>query len=329
MPGAEKKSAPGIFLRHALSWFSSTPCNKKKTKARGSDQGAYDQSNMGGIMLTMPRNAFLQKVTTAFLTSLSLLLFIIPSQAQRSDFDHPIDVDSSELRGTLNGNDDERFYSLTLGAGETRVTFEVQAAGTNAGATFDLFDRNHRTILSNVLLQGINRGSDRVTEKVRLGRAQEVVLRVKGIRYGSEGGQGTFLVRVDEAESLRHSTELPIRQSRSDWDHPVPFSSNELEDGLDGNDDEQFFVFTANPGTLQLIFEVQASGDNAGATFDLFDVRHRPILSNVLVQSIHRSTEREVKTIKLGREQKVILRVKGIRYGSAGGQGIYRVRLSN
>ena len=279
----------------------------------------------------------------AFLTALSILMltaFVGTAQAQPSSFDHPIPLDSLTLRGDLNGSNYERYYSFLAGTGKTELTLEVAASGDNAGATFDLFDKKSRAIVSNVLVQSIHRSAERQTQTFRLGRSQEVILRVKGVRYGSNGGQGTFTVKIgaDDGRDVpgkgknneTEETKSPRagETQSSDWDHPVLLESSEWRNELDGSDDEQFFAFIAESGTLNLLFEVQASGSNTGATFDLFDAKHRPLLANVLVQSLNKGTEREQKSIRIGREQKLILRVKGIRYGSTGGQGVYHVKIS-
>ena len=285
------------------------------------------------------QNTIKQMILTA-LSILMLTAFVGNAQAQPSSFDHPIPLDSLMLRGSLNGSDNERYYSFIAGTGKTELLFEVKASGGNAGATFDLFDKKSRAIVSNVLVQSVNRSAERQTETFQIGRQQEVILRVKGMRYGSNGGQGTFVVSIgnddgrdvsrksqgfeDEQRKQPRTEEAP----QSDWDHPILLESSEWRDELDGSDGEQYFAFIAEPGTLKLLFEVQASGGNAGATFDLFDAKHCPLFSNVLVQSVNKRTECEQQSIRVGREQKLILRVKGMRYGSVGGQGVYRVQIT-
>lgn len=117
-------------------------------------------------------------------------------------------------------------------------------------------------------------------------------------------------------------------QERSeDRDKPTPITSNEISDDLDGSDDEYFYVFTAGPGTLKITFEVDANGTNAGAYLDLFDTRSKPILSNVLAQGVDKGSERVVKTVKSAKRRDIVMRIKGIKYGSSGESGTYKVRL--
>jgi hypothetical protein len=127
---------------------------------------------------------------------------------------------------------------------------------------------------------------------------------------------------------LLASTSVAFGQERSkDRDNPTTVTSNELSDDLDGSNDEYFYKFSAGPGKLTVVFEVTASGTNAGAHLDLFDMNSRSILSDVLAQGVDSGSERVVKSVQLGRPRDLVMRIKGIRYGDNGGNGIYKVRL--
>jgi hypothetical protein len=93
--------------------------------------------------------------------------------------------------------------------------FEVTASGTNAGAHLDLFDMDSRSILSDVLAQGVDSGSERVVKSVQLGRRRDIVMRIKGIRYGDNGGNGVYKVRLDGAVSFTKA-EAPKTPPSSD-----------------------------------------------------------------------------------------------------------------
>lgn len=139
-----------------------------------------------------------------------LLLFSASlAPAQSTDRDNPTPLDSTELRGDLDGTGTEYFYSFVAGPGELTLTFDIKASGTNAGANFDLFDKNSRPILANILVQAIDRGSERVVEKVQLGTRQTVLLRIKGIDYGSESGRGTYMVRLGGAVAQGGTAATP------------------------------------------------------------------------------------------------------------------------
>lgn len=123
------------------------------------------------------------------------------------------------------------------------------------------------------------------------------------------------------------SVSPALGQRSEDRDNPTPLKSKEVSDQLDGSEDEYFYQFTAGPGKLTVTFEVKAAGTNAGAYLDLFNAKSRPILSNVLAQGVDGSSERVVETAQISQRQTMTLRIKGIKYGSSGGQGTYKVLL--
>ena len=87
-------------------------------------------------------------------------------------------------------------------------------------------------------------------------------------------------------------------------------------------------MFQAGPGKLTVIFEVTANETNAGAMLDLFGTGSRAIMSNVLAQGANGGSERVAKSITLAKKQEIVIRIKGLSYGSSGGYpGIYKLRL--
>jgi hypothetical protein len=128
--------------------------------------------------------------------------------------------------------------------------------------------------------------------------------------------------------TLLFTSTVALGQERSkDRDKPTPLTSNELSDDLDGSNDEYFYQFSAGPGKLTVTFEVTASGTNAGAHLDLFDTNSRSVLSDVLAQGVDTGSERVVKTVQIGRRRDIVMRIKGIKYGDSGGNGVYKVKL--
>lgn len=217
----------------------------------------------------------------------------------------------------LDGSNDEYFYAFNAGPGKLMVTFEVKASGTNAGAHLDLFDKNSKPMLSDVLAQGVDSGSERVVKSVQLGRSQQIIMRIKGIRYGDSGGTGVYTVLLSGAEPPPDADVAA-----------APAGSNRLTGELDGTDSKQFHILSVTgPGKVTLTFNVKASGTNAGASFDLLDGRSRPILLDVLVQGVDSGSERVSKTVTFTKSQTATIRVKGIRYGDSGGHGVYSVQL--
>ncbi len=136
-----------------------------------------------------------------------ILLFASTSvavgQDRSKDRDHPTQLISGELSDDLDGSNDEYFYQFSAGPGKLTITFEVTASGTNAGAHLDLFDTNSRSILSDVLAQGVDSGSERVVKSVQLGRARDIVMRIKGIKYGDNGGNGVYKVWLTGAVNFK------------------------------------------------------------------------------------------------------------------------------
>lgn len=124
-------------------------------------------------------------------------------QERSTDRDHPTMLTSNEISDDLDGSGDEYFYQFDAGPGKVTVTFEVTASGTNAGAHLDLFDTNSKSILSNVLAQGVDGGTERVVKSVQIAKLRHVVLRVQGIKYGDEGGTGVYKIRLDGAVSFK------------------------------------------------------------------------------------------------------------------------------
>ncbi len=102
----------------------------------------------------------------------------------------------------------------------------------------------------------------------------------------------------------------------------------EVSDDLDGTEDEYFYKFQAKPGKLTLTLEVTANETNAGAMLDLFGPNSKAILSNILVQAANGGSERDSKSVNLAKAQDIIIRIKGLRYGSSASYpGIYKILL--
>ncbi|MFL6229080.1 MAG: hypothetical protein ACJ741_09895 [Pyrinomonadaceae bacterium] len=120
------------------------------------------------------------------------------AQKRSQDRDKPTEFgDRREVSDELDGSNDEYFYQFYAGPGTVKITFQVEASGTNAGATLDMFDARSRPILSDVLAQGVDGGSERVVKAVKLGRRQAILVRVKGIKYGDSGGTGVYKITLD------------------------------------------------------------------------------------------------------------------------------------
>ncbi len=241
------------------------------------------------------------------------------AQERSQDRDNPTVFDSKGITDKLDGSGDEYFYQFTVGQGKLSVLFEVTASGQNAGATLDLYDASSsRPILSNVLVQGLNGGTEKVIREVTLEQKRNVILmRIKGMRYGDNGGTGTYVVEL-ERNAAPPETKKPVEA--------IP--SRRFDGELDGTDSTQTLAFSVKgPGKVTLKFDVKASGTNVGAYFSVLDSKGKPVLSDVLLQAIESGSERITKTINFAKDQVFTIQVKGIRYGSSGGRGIYWVQI--
>lgn len=161
---------------------------------------------------------------TAMLIAMTLLIAstgVVFGQERSKDRDHPTPLISNELSDDLDGSNVEYFYKFSAGPGKLTVTFEVTASGTNAGAHLDLFDTNSRPILSDLLAQGVDSSSERVVKIVQLGRLRDIVMRIKGIKYGDNDGNGIYKVRLEGAVTFM-KTDAPPSASPSPVASPSP-----------------------------------------------------------------------------------------------------------
>jgi len=112
-----------------------------------------------------------------------------------------------------------------------------------------------------------------------------------------------------------------------DRDHPTPVTTNEINGELDASGDEYFYSFSAGPGELTIMVDVKSSTGQALLNFELLD---RNAANAILCCEFAQANEdgqsaREVKSVKLGKRQTVVLHVT---IGKAG-RGTYRVRFSD
>jgi hypothetical protein len=139
--------------------------------------------------------------------------------AQSTNRDRPTPLGSNQLSGELSGDDTEYFFAFVAGPGELTVSLDIKAADANAGAMLDLLDKGSRPLIPQMLAQGVNRGTERVVQTVQLKHRQSILMRLKGIRYGSSGGRGNYVVRfggvaapkVSEGDQPGDRLGLPAR----------------------------------------------------------------------------------------------------------------------
>ena len=133
----------------------------------------------------------------SFLLVVSLLLLMAATtstSAQSTDRDHPTQLTSNEIRGGLNKNGEEHFYSFIAGPGELTITVDVKAnPDEQAVLNFELLEKDVATsILCCEFAQGDGGGTGRDVKSVKIGRRRMVILHTTN---GPIGG-GTFRIRL-------------------------------------------------------------------------------------------------------------------------------------
>jgi len=119
-------------------------------------------------------------------------------------------IQANQVTDDLDGSDDSYFYKFVAGPGKVTLTFEVAANETNAGATLDVFGTGARAIVSNVLAQGVDKGSESVERSFKLTKQQTIVVRIKGIKYGDSGGTGSYTVTILTGEKKTEGDAKPV-----------------------------------------------------------------------------------------------------------------------
>jgi hypothetical protein len=109
-------------------------------------------------------------------------------------------------------------------------------------------------------------------------------------------------------------------------DHPTRLTSDEIRGDLKGQAIEYFYSFTAGPGEVTFTVDVKSSDGTTGINFELLDRdANKQLICCAYAQADSAGTTgREVKSIKLGARQTVILHLTPFKYGT----GAYRVRIT-
>ncbi len=176
-------------------------------------------------MNTQNVNGATRSFVTAAALAMLLLVLLTPAFGQKEQAERATTRDGlaatgfmtgPEISDDLDGHDDEYFYKFQAKPGKLTVTVEVTANETNAGAMLDLFGVNNKAILSNMLVQGANGGGERVSKSVNISKKQDVIIRIKGLRYGSSAGYpGTYKIVLEGAISFDVAvpSDVPVPNS--------------------------------------------------------------------------------------------------------------------
>jgi hypothetical protein len=140
----------------------------------------------------------------AILSVITIFMFAaithVAAQDRGTSRETAVQIQGNSVSDDLDGSGDSYFYKFTAGPGKVTITLEVEANETNAGATLDVFGTGPRAIVSNVLAQGVDKGSETVERSFKLTKQQTLVIRIKGIRYGDSGGTGSYKITVVNGE---------------------------------------------------------------------------------------------------------------------------------
>jgi hypothetical protein len=143
------------------------------------------------------------KMKKRLLLAISLLALIAATGsafAQSTDRDHPTPFTSDEIKGELNGEEIEYFYSFTAGPGEVTITVDVKSSGGTTGTAFELLDSDANKVL--ICCEGAQADSTGTTgrdvQSIKLGKRQTVILHLTPFKYGT----GMYLVRISGAAAL-------------------------------------------------------------------------------------------------------------------------------
>ena len=141
------------------------------------------------------------KKSLLFAVSLLVLIAATGSAfAQSTNRDHPTPLRSDEIRGELNGDEIEYFYSFTAGPGELTITVDVKSSDGTTGINFELLDSDaNKQLLCCEFAQADSTGtSGRDVKSIKLGKRQTVILHLTPFKYG----KGTYRVRFSGAVAL-------------------------------------------------------------------------------------------------------------------------------
>mgnify|MGYP003289489849 CR=1 FL=1 len=247
-------------------------------------------------------------------------------QGRSEDRDKPTPLTSTEIIDNLDGSGDQYFYKFSAGPGKVTVTFEVKASGTNAGATLDLFDNKSRPLLADVLAQGVDGGAERVVNSVQISSKQDVVLRIKGIKYGDSGGTGTYKVTLSGAVNIAQVAAPAGAPAPAGGGAAAAGPKDPLTGELDGTERTTNFhkLNVTGPGSVTFNFSIKPTDKNAQAAFMVLDSNSKVLLQDISVQG----TDSVSRSLTFDKAQLIIIFVKGVKNGDTVGKGTYTVQFS-
>jgi hypothetical protein len=206
----------------------------------------------------------------------------------------------------------------------------------------DLF-ANSKPILSDVLVQGIDGGSDRQVNSVQLNGKREIVMRIKALKYGDSGGTGSYAITLEGPVTFPQGAApagpapapapAPAVPAAAAGAPPVggggaapPAGANLISGPLNPADDKtilhQLNITGLGPVTFSL--SVKATDKNAGARFSLLDEKGKVVWVPFEVfdgQSTARS-------LSFPNDKSITIVVQAVKIPDNAGRGTYSVQLS-
>lgn len=271
------------------------------------------------------------------------------AQERSTDRDTPTPITAKVITDDLDGTDTAYFYKFTAGPGKMTVTIEVKATGTNAGAMLDLFDANSRPMLSDVLAQGIDGGTERIVNNVQLSSKRNIVMRIRGLKYGDTGGTGTYKITLDgpvvvpqaAPAAAPEPAAAPAAGPAPANPAPVPAPDNNAPPAVNGGAltssinlsgflepaDERMIFHKLNinkPGQVTFSFGIKATDAKAGAKFaTLTDTNRQPLDAFDLQPG-----ESKSKTVTFDKPQTLVIMAVVNKVSGNVEHGVYSVQIS-
>jgi hypothetical protein len=256
-------------------------------------------------------------------------------QERSSDRDKPTLLTSNKVDDDLDGSDTTYFYKFTAGPGKLTLTFDVKASGTNAGAILALSDARSRPLLSDVLAQGVDGGSERQVNSVQLRSKQDLVLSIKGLKYGDSGGTGTYTITLNGpvivgqgAAPAPAPAPAPAGNNApaaGNGGAAAPAGSNLMTGQLDPTDERVLFHnVNVNAGQVTFTFSVKATDAKAGAKFAMLTDKNSQPLDPLDLQP----GESVSKPVTFDKAQTLLIIVVVNKVPDNVGRGSYSVQLS-
>ncbi len=123
---------------------------------------------------------------------------VIELNSGGTSIDEPKLLSARQTVLNFKGNDEEQFFGFT-GQGKIKITYDVKARGTNAGAYITLIDENGGELAGQEVVQAVNKGTFRITQSVDLGEKKLVIIKVVSIKYGSNSSYpGTLKITLNQ-----------------------------------------------------------------------------------------------------------------------------------